>query len=492
VPGEKVRVTGAWDSEEEARSIGEEIEQLQRDAREQGLDHPLDEIAILVRASFQMREFEDRFIQLGLPYRVIGGPRFYERAEIRDALAYLRVIAQPADDLAFERIINVPKRGLGDATVQMLHDHARKKRIPLSEAARLISATDEMKPKPRAALRDLMAAFERWRGKKDSIPHTELAEIVLDESGYTAMWQNDKSADAAGRLENLKELVRSMEEFENLQGFLEHISLVMERESGEGEQAVNIMTLHSAKGLEFDTVFLPGWEEGLFPHQRSLDEQGRAGLEEERRLAHVGLTRARKRARIYFATNRRIHGLWTSTAPSRFLDELPEADVEVKEAASGTGGFGMSGYGASRFDDISAFGSNYTTPGWQRAQARRGAGGFDEMGQRRYARDKDWDECDATDSDHLSPDRSSPPPLRGRSAAGGRRVGDKLGTKPLTIEGELIAKSTGTTSLFAVGERVFHQKFGNGNVTAVDGNKLTIQFDKAGKKRVVDSFLERV
>ena len=221
-----------------------------------------------------------------------------------------------------------------------------------------------------------MAAFERWRQMRDRMPHTELAEIVLDECGYTAMWQADKSADAAGRLENLKELVRSMEEFENLQGFLEHISLVMERESGEGEQAVNIMTLHSAKGLEFDTVFLPGWEEGLFPHQRSLDESGRAGLEEERRLAHVGLTRARKRAKIYFATNRRIHGLWTSTVPSRFLDELPAEHVEVTEAAGGAGGFGMSGYGPSRFDEMASFGSNYTTPGWQRAQARKGRGGF--------------------------------------------------------------------------------------------------------------------
>jgi DNA helicase-2/ATP-dependent DNA helicase PcrA len=229
VLGEKVQVTGAWDSEEEARAIGEEIEQLQREARERGEDHPLDEIAILVRASFQMREFEDRFIQLGLPYRVIGGPRFYERAEIRDALAYLRVIAQPADDLAFERIVNVPKRGLGDATVQMLHDHARKKRIPLSEAASALSATDEMKPKPRQALRDLMASFERWRAKKDVMPHTELAEIMLDESGYTDMWQKDRSAEAAGRLENLKELIRSMEEFPDLGSFLEHVALVMGR-----------------------------------------------------------------------------------------------------------------------------------------------------------------------------------------------------------------------------------------------------------------------
>jgi DNA helicase-2/ATP-dependent DNA helicase PcrA len=484
VPGEKVSVTGAWDSEEEAREIGERIEEMQREARERGEDHPLDEIAILVRASFQMREFEDRFIQLGLPYRVIGGPRFYERMEIRDALAYLRVIAQPADDLAFERIVNVPKRGLGDAAVQILHDVARKKRVPMSEAAAQISATDEMKPKPRKALADLMASFTRWRDLSEKIPHTELAEIVLDESGYTEMWQRDRSADSAGRLENLKELVRSMEEFENLAGFLEHISLVMERESGEGEQAVNIMTLHSAKGLEFDTVFLPGWEEGLFPHQRSLDEQGRAGLEEERRLAHVGLTRARKQAKIYFATNRRIHGLWTSTVPSRFLDELPPEDVEVTEAA---GGFGMSGYGPSRFDEMGAFGSNYGTPGWQRAQSRRGKGGFDEMGQRRNVADPEFADEDAVHSNNLSPGG------RGRARSARAGAGAKATRRgPLTIEGELIAKSTGAPALFAVGERVFHQKFGNGNVTAVDGNKLTIQFDKAGEKRVVDSFVERV
>ena len=478
VLGEKVNVTGAWDSEEEARAIGEEIEQLQREARERGEDHPLDEIAILVRASFQMREFEDRFIQLGLPYRVIGGPRFYERAEIRDALAYLRVIAQPADDLAFERIVNVPKRGLGDATLQMLHDYARKKRIPLTEAANALCATDEMKPKPRQALRDLMASFERWRAKKDSIPHTELAEIMLDESGYTDMWQKDRSADAAGRLENLKELVRSMEEFENLQGFLEHISLVMDREGNEAEQAVNIMTLHSAKGLEFDCVFLPGWEEGLFPHQRSLDESGRAGLEEERRLAHVGLTRARKLAKIYFATNRRIHGMWTSTVPSRFLDELPETHVEVKEAAGG--GFGMSGYGASRFDEMNAFGSGYTTPGWQRAQARKGRGGFYDNGQPRYVPNGVFDDG-GDEFGQATPEKIK----RGSAKREAKR-------KPLVIEGELIAKSTGTVSSFTVGERVFHQKFGNGNVVAVDGNKLTIAFDKAGEKRVVDSFVERV
>jgi DNA helicase-2/ATP-dependent DNA helicase PcrA len=484
--GEKVAVTGAWDSEEEARAIGEEIEQLQRQGQPDH-GHTLNEIAILVRASFQMREFEDRFVTLGLPYRVIGGPRFYERAEIRDALAYLRVVNSPADDLAFERIVNVPKRGLGDATVQLLHDHARKRRVPLTEAVRAMVATDELKPKPRGALRGLIEAIDRWRGQRDSLPHSELAEIILDESGYTEMWQKDRSADAAGRLENLKELVRSMEEFENLQGFLEHISLVMDNEKAAEADAVNIMTLHSAKGLEFDTVFLPGWEEGLFPHQRALDDAGRAGLEEERRLAHVGLTRARKRAKIYFATNRRMHGLWQTNIPSRFLDELPEPHVEVTKAQGGFGGYG--GYGSSRFDAATSFGSNYGTPGWQRAQAAKeakrgaaGAAGFAEDGSR-YELDEN------EELRHLSPVG------RGRAAGageGGRRSSSAPRRVPLTIEGELVAKSTGTVSAFTLGDRVFHQKFGNGNVTAIDGNKLTIQFDRAGEKRVVDSFVERV
>src|SRR4051794_16189649 len=375
VDGEKVTVTGSWDSEEEARGIGEEIEELQRGGEK------LNDIAILVRASFQMRESEDRFVTLGLPYRVIGGPRFYERAEIRDALAYLRVINSAADDLAFERIVNVPKRGLGDATVQMLHDIARKRRMPLSDAAAAVVETDELKPKARGSLRALLDSFVRWRAQSQAMPHTELAEIVLDESGYTEMWQKDRSADAAGRLENLKELVRSMEEFENLQGFLEHISLVMDRDTGADADAVSLMTLHSAKGLEFDNVFLPGWEEGLFPHQRALDEQGRAGLEEERRLAHVGLTRARRRAKLYFATNRRIRGSWSTTIPSRFLDELPAANVEITESKGGSGWGGASGYGPSRFDNVESFGSSYATPGWQRAQRARGQGGRNNGGQ---------------------------------------------------------------------------------------------------------------
>ncbi|WP_454644377.1 ATP-dependent helicase [Bradyrhizobium liaoningense] len=461
--GEKVTVTGSWDSEEEARGIGEEIEQLQRQGEK------LNEIAILVRASYQMREFEDRFVTLGLPYRVIGGPRFYERAEIRDALAYLRVINSPADDLAFERIVNTPKRGLGDATVQMLHDHARKRRIPLFEAARAVVETDELKPKARGSLRDLVAQFDRWRAQREVTAHTDLAQIVLDESGYTEMWQKDRSADAAGRLENLKELVRSMEEFENLQGFLEHISLVMDREGGGEDDAVSLMTLHSAKGLEFDNVFLPGWEEGLFPSQRTLDEQGRAGLEEERRLGHVGLTRARRRAKIYFATNRRIHGTWSTTIPSRFLDELPAANVEITESKGGSAWGGTGGYGASRFDDMEAFGSSYSTPGWQRAQANRNRGGGRSGGF-------------AEEAATFSSSSSSGPDFGSFSS---RRRG------PLTIEGELVAKSTGTTSEFSLSDRVFHQKFGYGRVTKIDGNKLTIAFDKAGEKKVVDSFVQR-
>ena len=345
---------------------------------------------------------------------------------------------------------------------------------------------------------------------KDATPHGELAQIVLDEFGYTEMWQKDRSADAAGRLENLKELVRSMEEFENLAGFLEHISLVMDADKSESGEAVSIMTMHSAKGLEFDTVFLPGWEEGLFPSQRTLDDQGRVGLEEERRLAHVGLTRARRRAKIYFAANRRMHGLWSSNIPSRFLDELPEAHVEVQEAKGGFAS-GMSAYGnagGSRFDEMTHFGSGYSTPGWQRAQARgksfsRRDGAFEEEDA-----SQDYEADDCTDinarSIALRKRRSAPhgrplPPCgggpgRGAAAAGrphfGRDAARRRG--PLTIEGELVAKSTGTVSAFTIGDRVFHQKFGNGNVIDVDGNKLTIAFDKAGEKRVVDSFVERV
>jgi len=433
--GETVAVTSVWDSEEEARHIGEEIEQYQRQGEE------LNSMAILVRASFQMREFEERFITLGLNYRVIGGPRFYERKEIRDALAYFRLVAQPADDLAFERIINTPKRGLGDSTLKILFDAARHQNVPLLSATRMLIETEELKPKQRTTLRDLVGQFDDWSERLRTIPHAELAEQVLDESGYTAMWQNDKSPDSPGRLENLKELIRSMEEFETMGGFLEHVALVMDRDSFESDDAVSIMTLHSAKGLEFNTVFLPGWEEGLFPHQRSLDEGGRAGLEEERRLAYVGITRGRKRVRISLAQNRRIHGLWQSAIPSRFLDELPPEAVEVKDTGSSYGGYGYGGRTANRFQSVDPFESVYETPGWQRARAQQS---------------------------------------------------QRKGSGPMTIEGELVARSVdlGPGSGYKVGDRVFHNKFGYGEIAALEGNKLTIDF-QTGRKKVLDSFIRR-
>jgi DNA helicase-2/ATP-dependent DNA helicase PcrA len=433
--GDKIKVASYWDGEEEARAIAEEAEQLQRQ------EHLLREMAILVRASFQMREFEDRFINLGIPYRVVGGPRFYERAEIRDANAYLRLIAQGDDDLAFERIVNKPRRGLGDVALQTIHRLARAEGISLLRASKMLVTSEELKPAARRALASFVEMVERWRALVPGMPHTELAEIVLDESGYTEMWQNDKSADAPGKLENLKELIRSMEHHETLAGYLEHISLVMEIEQNDTADKINLMTLHAAKGLEFDTVFLPGWEEGLFPHQRSLDENGLAGLEEERRLAYVGITRAKKRAYISFAANRRIHALWQSSLPSRFIDELPQAHVEVTESAMA--GASYQNYGQSRFAQDFARDSNYTSPGWRRAKENAEAAS-----------------------------RVRPPAYE--------------------AHGELVATSDPSAASYNTGERVFHQKFGYGEVLSIDGNKLTVDFDKAGRKKVIDSFLERV
>jgi DNA helicase-2/ATP-dependent DNA helicase PcrA len=435
--GEPVAVTQLWDSEEEARTIGEEIEQYQRQGES------LNSIAILVRASFQMREFEERFITLGLNYRVIGGPRFYERKEIRDALAYLRLVAQPADDLAFERIINTPKRGLGDSTVNMLMATARHQGLPLLAATRLLLETEELKAKQRTTLRALIAQFDEWAFRSETLKPFELVEQILEESGYTDMLTADKSAESEGRKENLKELSRAMEEFDTLGGFLEHIALVMDRDSGEASDAVTIMTLHGAKGLEFNTVFLPGWEEGTFPSQRSMDESGRAGLEEERRLAYVGITRGRKRVRISAAQNRRIHGLWQSAIPSRFLDELPADAVEVKDTGSSYGGYGYGGGATSRFNKADPFESVYQTPGWQRARAQQST---------------------------------------------------RKGGGPLTIDGDLVARSVdlgSDRSAYGKGDRVFHLKFGYGDVAEIEGNKLTIDFEKAGRKKVLESFITK-
>jgi len=429
--GHRVGVQGVWDGEEEARVVGDEIEALQRKGES------LDDMAVLVRASFQMREFEERFITLGIPYRVVGGPRFYERQETRDAIAYFRVVVSPDDSLAFERIVNVPKRGLGQATVQAVHLLARAENISLYEAARQMCETDELRPKARSVLGGLIEDFDRWRQLMETLPHDELAALILDESGYTEMWMRDKSPEAPGRLENLKELVAGLDEFENLQGFLEHVSLVMDNEDNDSDAKVSLMTLHAAKGLEFDTVFLPGWEEGLFPHQRSLDEEGLKGLEEERRLAYVGLTRARRRARITFAANRRIYNQWQSALPSRFIDELPADHVE-------------------QMADPGLYGS---THGSMNLREAPNAFSFDA----------------ARRSQGLS---------QGRQRPARRRDG-------VVIDGDAweVADS-GASSRFALGDRVFHQKFGYGHVKSCDGNKLEVAFDKAGTKKVIDSFVE--
>ncbi len=446
--GDKLMVRGVYDDDAEARTTAEDIDRLRREGV------PLNHMAILVRASFQMRAFEDRFVTMGMPYRVIGGPRFYERQEIKDAIAYLEVIQNPSADLKFERIINVPKRGLGDQTLQTVFQLARGEGISLFHAARQITETEELKPAPRKSLRALTEDFARWRSLAGTMPHTELAELILDESGYTAMWQKDKSPQAQTRLENLKELIRFMEQFDCLGAFLEHVALVMDADQAADGDRVSLMTLHGAKGLEFDVVFLPGWEEGLFPHQRALDENGGGGLEEERRLAYVGITRAKRRLTISFAQNRRVHGSWQSALPSRFLDELSEehAELVMKNAGYGYGGYGAAngGYGASRFDEeASPFDyDERPAPGWKRAQANWGT------------------------------------PSAARNRARGA---------PREIDGELVAASVvAAPSPFKLGQRVFHQKFSYGAISEIEGNKLTVEFEKAGQKKVVASFVEAV
>ncbi len=442
--GEKVRLIGHWDGEEEARWIGEEIEAMQSGTR--GMRAmSLDDMAILVRASHQMRAFEDRFLTIGLPYRVIGGPRFYERMEIRDAMAYFRLVVSPDDDLAFERIVNTPKRGLGDKAQQTIQTVARSNGVGLVEGARLAVEQGLIKGKGGAQLGQLVADLDRWGRMVEDTEHSELAGIVLDESGYTTMWQNDKTPEAPGRLENLKELVKALEEFDNLQGFLEHVSLIMDNDKGGDGEKVSIMTLHAAKGLEFPAVFLPGWEDGLFPSQRSMDESGLKGLEEERRLAYVGITRAEEICTISFAANRRVFGQWQSALPSRFIDELPEQHVEVLTPpglyGGGYGAAGMASPAAqmmagSDLHEKAAEANVYNSPGWKRLQAR-------------------------------SQQRPVSQPSEARNT---------------------VIDATAISS-YALGERVFHQKFGYGAVIGIEGDKLEIEFEKSGTKKVVARFI---
>lgn len=462
--GEKLRLIGHWDGEEEARWIGEEIEAMQNGTR--GM-HPIsaNNMAILVRASHQMRAFEDRFLTIGLPYRVIGGPRFYERLEIRDAMAYFRIVVSPDDDLAFERIMNTPKRGLGDKAQQTIQQVARVHGVALLEGAALAVEQGLIKGKGGKALGQLVVDLSRWRQMaKDptnvsdtveglvanddvaqqskytpsEVSHVELAQIVLDESGYTSMWQNDKTPEAPGRLENLKELIKGLENFDNLQGFLEHVSLIMDNESESSDPKVSIMTLHAAKGLEFPAVFLPGWEDGLFPSQRSMDESGVQGLEEERRLAYVGITRAEEVCTISFAANRRVFGQWQSALPSRFIDELPEEHVDVLTPPGLYGG----GYGAAGMSTTSGLENRvteanvYNSPGWRRLQSRQSQ----------------------------------------------RPISQPRETRNSVIDLKAVAA-------FDLGARVFHQKFGYGAVIGIEGDKLEVAFEKAGTKKVVARFL---
>jgi DNA helicase-2/ATP-dependent DNA helicase PcrA len=430
--GAKVNISGYWDGYDEARNLSSSVEGLMN------AGHSLNEIAVLVRAGFQTREFEERFLAIGLPYRVVG-TRFYERAEIRDAMAYLRIVNQPADDLACERIINTPKRGLGAASLQTIYAYARSTEQPLLGAAGVLADSDELKPQARRALKQFCSSIAGWYQQRDQIPPADLARMILDESGYTGMWQKDKAPDAPGRLENLKELITALEDFDTLGGFLEHISLVMDNATPNPEGEVTLMTLHAAKGLEYETVFLPGWEEGIFPSQRTLDETGGAGLEEERRLAYVGLTRARRNVHISFAANRRVHGLWQSSIPSRFVSELPKDHIK-EDFTQGIGMGGAIGRAepAMSGSATTRIGKPGYGPGWQRMASR--SLGSPSAPQR----DKDgW--------------------LQG----------------------------TGKKTNFQKDERVFHQKFGMGSVVSTDADKLEIMFDKAGVKKVVASFIKR-
>ncbi len=454
--GEKVRLIGHWDGEEEARWIGEEIEATQRGRR--GIEATsLNGMAILVRASHQMRAFEDRFLTIGLPYRVIGGPRFYERQEIRDAMAYFRLAVSPEDDLAFERVVNLPKRGLGDKAQQDIQREARGQGLPLLEGARSLVARGGIGGKGAGQLRGFVEGVDRWHASlmgarvtppedaliepmlpetppANDLNHVRLAEVILEDSGYVSMWQNDKTPEAPGRLENLKELVKALEQFDSLQGFLEHVSLIMENDKEDAVEKVSIMTLHAAKGLEFPVVFLPGWEEGLFPSQRSMDESGKKGLEEERRLAYVGITRAEELCTISFASNRRVYGQWQSQLASRFVDELPEKHVEVLTSPSLLrGGYGAASpsYGAA-LEDRAVKADVYNSPGWKRMQDRGAQRG---LGQPREARNT-------------------------------------------TIDAQAL-------SSYVTGDRVFHSKFGYGEIIGIEGDKLSVEFDHAGSKMIV-------
>ena len=440
--GDKVQVQGIWDGAAEAQFVAEDIEKQCKSGRDYAA------MAILVRASFQMRAFEERFVMLQIPYIVVGGPRFFERAEIRDAIAYLRLVQSEDDDLAFERIINVPKRGIGDATVQKLLQQARLAGVPVMTAVRDLVQTDELPARARTPLIAFLRDFDRWTAQAKELEAAVVLDHILTDSSYYDMQRADKVS-GQSRLDNLKELGDSMRAFDDLSAFLEHVALVMDLERDNGGNSVRLMTLHAAKGLEFPVVYLPGWEEGIFPSQRSIDENGLKALEEERRLAYVGLTRAREEAKISFVANRQVYGRWTNQIPSRFVDELP---IDNVEATSQTG---------------------YASQGWQSQPSRWDRAGYepnytkreplaprDAVGQGNPARSNIL-------SGTRSPEIARPTPHRAPVAA-------RVESKNLKI-----------------GERVFHIKFGYGRVMASEGNKLTVDFEMSGEKKVIDSFVDR-
>ncbi len=431
---ERVLVRGLWDGEAEARLICEDIESWRNKGRK------YEDCAILVRASWQMRLFEERLIILGIPYRVIGGPRFFERAEIRDAMAYLRLIRSTDDDLAFERVVNQPKRGVGGTTLQKLQRYARDDGRSLFTLTPMVLQTDEIKGPGKRGLTQFVDQINLWRDRLNGgLSHTELVQVILDESGYTDMLQKDRSPQAQTRLDNLKELVNAMGEFDSLPAFLEHVELVMDVGGNSDGDEVQILTLHGAKGLEWPMVFLPGWEEEVFPSRRSLDESGMKGLEEERRLAYVGITRARECCRISFVANRQIFGRWQSVLPSRFVDELPHENVE---AASETGYSSLPGGDTGFQGSMEDLGerSSYKSPGWKRL--KENAGRYD-----------------------------SGPVIDGKAT--------------------LVANETSTSS-FKIGQRVHHDKFGYGQVLGANGTKLQVAFEKGGLKKVISTFVTGV
>ena len=405
--GDKINIRTVYDGKEEAESISDEIESYQRNK------NSINNVAILVRAGFQTRTFEERFLKIGLPYQVIGGLRFYERAEIRDAIAYLRLINSSDDQLAYERIINKPKRGLGDKTIRQIEQYSRSSKLNLEMAARKLAETDELTSKASSSIRLFSKKIDKWRLDLSKNKLGELVEIVLEESGYVEMLKKDRSIEAPGRLDNLKELVNAINEFESLQNFLEQIQLVMEGANNQNLETAKIMTLHAAKGLEFPLVFLPGWEEGLFPNQRSIDENGESGLEEERRLAYVGITRAKNNVWIFNANSRLTHGQWIDCIPSRFIDELPDKNI-------------------NRFSSYSNNFKSSIASEWLIANNK----------------------------------------------------------KEINLSKEYINENN--DNKFKLMERIFHQKFGYGKILEIDGDKVTIDFEKAGEKKLMLTFIEKI